>query len=269
MSTSLQPETGRGESVFLPRLILGTLLFVSVFLPSLLQPALTRLYSYLYHSSFYRFSAFETIETILCYAVIEILFTYKFGRNPHLRIDVQGSRQRSTSNTATSIDENGNTVTPKPKLPKMRRPSKRWGEIFIYAAPLLLMDFTMIKKFAGVPICDIRASGNYHRHIPSYHLVDHNSTTATGSGTAVLSLRDPRVYLPADLQESRLLYRSAPTCHPSSARASPAGRQNLEKDGYLPDPSRIGWQSTASREQLQSFVDQSFISRLPRAGRRE
>ncbi|KAF7514247.1 hypothetical protein GJ744_000017 [Endocarpon pusillum] len=183
MATSLQPETGRGESVFLPRLLLGTLLFVSVFLPSLLQPALNRLYSYLYRSSFYRFSAFETIETIICYAVIETLFTYKFGRNPHLRIDVRGSRQKSASNTAsntaTSIDENGNTVTPNPKLPKMRRPSKRWREIFIYAAPLLLMDFTMIKKFAGVPIGDVRASGNYHRDIPFYHLVDQNSTTAT------------------------------------------------------------------------------------------
>ena len=49
----------------------------------------------------------------------------------------------------------------KPKAPKMRRPSKRMGELVTYAAPLLLMDFTMIKKFAGVPVSDIRQSGGY------------------------------------------------------------------------------------------------------------
>ena len=48
-----------------------------------------------------------------------------------------------------------------PKLPKMKRPSQRMWEMFIYAAPLFLMDMTMIKKYAGVPIADIIVTGGY------------------------------------------------------------------------------------------------------------
>jgi cholesterol 25-hydroxylase len=43
----------------------------------------------------------------------------------------------------------------------MRRPSKRLGETLIYAAPLLLMDFIMVKKFAQVPLDDILSSAGY------------------------------------------------------------------------------------------------------------
>jgi cholesterol 25-hydroxylase len=146
------------NSVFLPRLILISLLFVAICLPSLFQPGLSRLYSYLYQSSFYRFSGFETVETIFFYVLIEPLFTYKFGRNPHRRIDVRGTPQ-----IKATLDEYGNSSSSSSKLkvPKMRRPSERMGELLLYGAPLFLMDLTMIKKFAGVPVSDIRASGNY------------------------------------------------------------------------------------------------------------
>ena len=47
------------------------------------------------------------------------------------------------------------------KVPEMQRPSKRMGEATTYVSPLLLMDLMMIKKFAGVPMSDIRDSGDY------------------------------------------------------------------------------------------------------------
>jgi cholesterol 25-hydroxylase len=135
-------------SVFCPRMVLGFLLFVAVFIPSVLQPLLSRLYSFLYQSPFYRFSGFETMETVLCYIIIEPLYTYKFGRNPQMRIDMRGAGLQKKDNG-------------KPKVPKMRRPLKRAGELVTYASPLLMMDFTMIKKFAGVPVSDIRQTGGY------------------------------------------------------------------------------------------------------------
>ncbi len=127
------------------RLALGTLLSAVLF-PSLYQPALSGLWQYLYKSSFYRFSGFETLLTIISYIIIEPLYTYKFGKHPHLRIDVRGRQNDAISH---------------PKLPKMRRPQQRLGEIAVYIGPLLFLDFTLIKKFAGVPIEDIRASGGY------------------------------------------------------------------------------------------------------------
>ncbi len=222
MPAPTQAETakGRGASVLLPRLVLATLLSVSIFLPALAQPALSRLYSSLYQSAFYHFSCFETLETILCYAVIEVLFTYRFARNPQLRIDVRGSAHRGNDASMMTSDGNGKTVTTMPKLPKMRRPSKRGREFLIYAAPLLLMDFTMIKKFAGVPISEIRASGNYHAPLPLQHLADENSTT---TATLITSSTDntisPSFLLPtlhnftlsSPLQLTRALPPTTPT----------------------------------------------------------
>ena len=136
------------NSVLYPRIILGTILAIAILMPAVVQPFLSRLYAYLYQSIFYRFSGFETVETVLCYIIIEPLYTHKFGRNPQLRIDMRGAALRESASS-------------KPRLPKMRRPSKRMGELLVYAAPLFAMDFTMIKKFAGVPVADIRESGGY------------------------------------------------------------------------------------------------------------
>jgi cholesterol 25-hydroxylase len=65
-----------------------------------------------------------------------------------MRIDVRGAGNQKADKA-------------KPKVPKMQRPSKRMGELVTYASPLLMMDFTMIKKFAGVPVSDIRQTGGY------------------------------------------------------------------------------------------------------------
>ncbi|MCJ1395097.1 hypothetical protein MMC18_007978 [Xylographa bjoerkii] len=138
----------RIPSVWVPRMILYAIVLTGIFLPSIYESFLSNLWTFLYNSRFYRFSGFETFETVLCYIIIEPFYTYKFGRNPNLRIDVRASKQKASGSE-------------RPKIPKMRRPSKRMGEMFVYTAPLLMMDFTMIKKFAGVPVADIRQSGGY------------------------------------------------------------------------------------------------------------
>ncbi|MCJ1320280.1 hypothetical protein MMC15_005618 [Xylographa vitiligo] len=138
----------RIPSVWVPRIILYSVILTGLLLPALYEPLISALWTILYNSPFYRFSGFETFETVLCYITLEPFYTYKFGRNPHLRFDVRGLKQRISGSE-------------QPKIPKMRRPSKRMGEMFIYVAPLLMMDFTMIKKFAGVSVADIRRSGGY------------------------------------------------------------------------------------------------------------
>lgn len=126
---------------------IGIFLLTAICVPSLYQPLLSRLWQNLSHSSLYRFSGFETLLTITCYAVLEPLYTYKFGHNPHLRIDVRSKAQKSDAS--------------RPPLPKMKRPKHRLGEFAIYAAPLLLMDSVLIKKYHGVPASEIRRSGGY------------------------------------------------------------------------------------------------------------
>ena len=146
---------GSGKA-FWPRSVLLVVLFFAICTPGLLQQPLSSLYGFLYRSAFYRFSGFETIETVLCYAIIETSYVCKFVRSPHLRID---RRVSSLQDSESSM----------PKLPKMRRPSKRISEIAIYIAPLLAMDFVMIKKFAGVPVADIRQTGGYPPIDPSQY----------------------------------------------------------------------------------------------------
>ncbi|MCJ1284951.1 hypothetical protein MMC26_004288 [Xylographa opegraphella] len=138
----------RVPSVWIPRICLHSIVLTGLLLPSIYESFLSTLWTALSGSSLYRFSGFETLETVLCYIIIEPFYTYKFGRNPNLRIDVRGSKWKGSGSE-------------RPKIPKMRRPSKRMGEMFIYIAPLLAMDLTMIKKFAGVPVADIRRSGGY------------------------------------------------------------------------------------------------------------
>lgn len=144
------------SQAFWPRSVLLIVLFFAISTPGLLQKPLSSIYGYLYRSAFYRFSGFETVETVLCYAIIETGYIYKFLRSPHLRIDKRGSSLQDTESS-------------RPKLPKMRRPSKRMGEIAIYIAPLLAMDFVMIKKFAGVSVADIRQAGGYPPIDPSQY----------------------------------------------------------------------------------------------------
>ena len=129
--------------VFLPRLVLGLTLGSAIAFPTLYQPFLDSLYAFLYTSSIYRASTFETFWTVIIYAFVEVFYVYKFGHNPQLRLAVQ---------------RDGNSIKP---IPKLTRPKHRVKEGLTYIAPLLLLDLTMIKKFGGVSVQDMALSGNY------------------------------------------------------------------------------------------------------------
>lgn len=154
------------SSVLLPRVILITIVSTGLFFPNLWQPLLDRLWSALYHSSFYQASYFETVLTVLSYGIIEPIYTARFGHNHDRRIDIR----RGVSDESEKSD--------RPPLPKMKRPQHRLPEMIVYVAPLLLMDLTMVKKFAGVDVSTIRRSAGYsptQRHVhatflaPSLH----------------------------------------------------------------------------------------------------
>lgn len=143
-------------SVIFPRLLIGALVVTCILFPSLYNHSISSLYRYLYKSRFYNLSTFETIETFMLYAILEPLYTVKFWNNPGLRLDIRGSNPKGLGD--------GSEI---PNWPRMRRPSRRLREMVTFAAPLLLMDLTMIKKFAGVSLPDIRRSGGYNA-VPSY-----------------------------------------------------------------------------------------------------
>lgn len=141
------PTSTASGSVLVPRLILSFLLVTSIFIPQLYTPILNSIYNTLYSSPVYRFSGMETLITVFFYALIEILYTIEFVMEPSLRIDVRGPSP---------------TPGEAPTRPSgMRRPSRRMGEIGLYILPLLMMDLTMVKKYAGVSIAEIRESANY------------------------------------------------------------------------------------------------------------
>lgn len=86
---------------------------------------------------------------MLCYFILEPLYTYKFAHSPERRIDRRGPAAKRRDTTSREIPF------------KMKRPSARGWEMLTYAAPLLAMDLSMIKKFAGVDVAAIRESGGY------------------------------------------------------------------------------------------------------------
>ena len=131
------------SSVFYLRVLLVFALASAIALPTLYQPLLNNIYAYLFTSSLYRSSTFETFWTVICYAIFEVSYTYRFGHNPHLRLAVQ---------------KDADTAKP---LPKLQRPKHRVAEGLTYITPLLILDLTMIKKFGGVPVRDMALSGNY------------------------------------------------------------------------------------------------------------
>ena len=179
-------------SVLVPRLILGIIITTAILFPSLYQPYLSAFYHFLHKSSFYRFSTFETIETTFFYALFEGIYNFKFMRNPTLRIDVRGKSYTSD--------------TESPELPKMRWPAERLFEAVTYIAPLLALDFTLIKKYAGVSVTDIRLSGGYSTEIT-------NGTIGEISGSFLL----PTIHN-ASLQSPLQLTRALPPHPPSSRR---------------------------------------------------
>lgn len=163
-----------------PRLILSLCLGSAIVFPTLYQPFLNRIYDYLFTSPIYLASTFETLWTVICYAIIEPAYTFKYAHSPQLRLAVQ---------------KDAGTTKP---IPKLRRPQHRIKESLTYIAPLLLFDLTMIKKFSGVPVHDMAISGNY----------DPNTVSLRGNFLAP-SLH--RFTLSSPLQIKRALPHAPPT----------------------------------------------------------
>ena len=131
------------SSIILPRVLLVILLGTAIVCPSIFQSTLDCLWGWLHELRIYQASTFETAWTVLVYAIVEPIYTYRFAHNPQLRL---------------AVLKNGDPSKP---LPKLQRPSKRVREGITYIIPLLAMDLTMIKKFHGVSVHDMAVSGNY------------------------------------------------------------------------------------------------------------
>ncbi len=207
------------NGVFYARLLLWTFVASAVFIPDFYQPALSALWMTLYNSSFYNLSTFETVLTVTSYAIFEPLYTRKFARNSHLRIDVRDAARHH----AHGANDRGRKAS-SPKLPKMKRPTKRLGEILLYIAPLLLMDLTMIKKFAGVPLDEIRTSGGYAplstvlgRNVGLAHYGINNTLQANNTGSIHATFLLPTLHN-FTLSSPFQLTRALPSLPPTSRR---------------------------------------------------
>ena len=145
------PDIRARSSILWPRIALSLLLGSAITFPSIYQPFLDGLYSYLLSSLIYKASTFETLWTVISYAVAEGSYIYKFLYYPRSRLAVQ---------------KDGDKIE---KLPKLQQPHERLREAVTYVTPLLLMDLLMIKKFAGVPVRDMAISGNYDPETVAIH----------------------------------------------------------------------------------------------------
>ena len=181
-------------SVLVPRAVLTFIVSSAILFPSLYQHLLNELYIFLYGSQLYNFSGFETLETVLCYMIIEPLYTVKFVRNPSMRIDVRPAKP----------DEQSPFSPSNPRRPKMLRLSRRLGEITTYVFPLVILDLTMVKKFADVSVESIRVSGGYER-------------LTSGTGLVSKSFLLPTFHN-FSLHSPVQLYRALPDCAPTSRR---------------------------------------------------
>ena len=212
---------------FLP-LLFWIFILTTILFPQIYQPLLTSLWTTLYASSFYQLSTFETTLTVVSYAYIELRYTYIFARRPEWRIDV-----RSASTLEEKLVRDGNVgetfqdesvkkglrQARGPKLPKMQRPHHRLREILVYVAPLLAMDLTMIKKFAGVPLNDIRVSGGY-APLSTPSSLEGGSYGFPSNTTATAGLIHPSFLLPTlhniTLNSPFQLTRALPPLAPTS-----------------------------------------------------
>ena len=180
------------------RLLLTPLLLTSLLTPTLYTPLLTKFWTFLRSNALYRASIFETLWTVLCYAIIEPSITAIFLRHPEWRFSSSSGKKRG-----------------KPR--GMRRPSHRKAEIFLYIAPLLAMDLTMIKKFADVELNNILLSGNY-----AASAYDFYSSSSVNSTTSQLFTPRKSFLLPTIHNFSTAsplqLTRALPEFAPSSRR---------------------------------------------------
>ena len=163
-ATENRHASNRTILVTILRWIIGSSLASAIFLPNIYQPALDLTWNTLSRLRVYRWSTFETFWTVFWYGAIEDLITIAFINNPEWRLAHQHKPYDALREQP-------------PRKPKgMRRPSRRGYEIMIYVLPLLAMDLTMIKKFAGVPLVDILTSGNYDTTRMSSLETTHKST---------------------------------------------------------------------------------------------
>lgn len=124
----------------------------AILLPGLYQPSLDYIWDVLRNNAIYKASTFETFWTVFCYAAIEPWMTWMFFQHPEWRL----------------VGKNKKNDQPLPRPHGIRRPSHRLLEGLTYIAPLLLLDLTMIKKFANVPLEAMLASGNYDPNLARY-----------------------------------------------------------------------------------------------------
>ncbi|KAF2453313.1 hypothetical protein BDY21DRAFT_356309 [Lineolata rhizophorae] len=173
------------------RVGLAFLLVTSILVPSIYQPTLDIIWNGLRYSTVYRWSSFETLWTVFCYAAIELPITVVFMNHPQWRI--------------IKDHEKAGGSQPKRTKPRgMRRPALRGPEIATYIAPLLLMDLTMIKKFADVPLEAMLASGNYDSAMVANSTVSRHRSTFLVPSLHNFTLSSP-------LQTRRALPEVAPT----------------------------------------------------------
>jgi cholesterol 25-hydroxylase len=190
MEDNAKMNTKHGDNalVLKLRLAIGGVFGTAILFPALYAPLLDPLWSWLQSNAIYRLSTFETLLTVLSYGIIEPWLTVIFLQHPEWRF---GSKKESE----------------RPKPRGMRRPSRRLGEIAMYVVPLLILDLTMIKKFADVPLKRMLESGNY-----DFHHHHHNRTHGHRATFLVPSLHNMTVTSPLQTQ------RALPTLPPSSRR---------------------------------------------------
>ncbi|KAF2490053.1 hypothetical protein BU16DRAFT_575518 [Lophium mytilinum] len=211
---NLQIGSKSSSRVFKLRVVFSTIFFTSIAIPSLYQSILELLWDYLKTSTFYQWSTFETIWTVACYTAIESLFLSVFDEE--MTVDFKGFRSEKTSNASSPVRTHRN-------LPRgMRRPSRRKSEALTYIFPLILMDLTMIKKFANVPLSAMLSSGNYDPGLLLQHPEPLTNSTLSTPFLSFGSQRHTTFLLPTlhnfTLSSPLQTHRALPPLAPTSRR---------------------------------------------------
>ncbi|GFZ44396.1 hypothetical protein JCM24511_02118 [Saitozyma sp. JCM 24511] len=135
------------RNLLIIRVVLCVTTSAAIAYPHLFQPAFDGIWVWLKARDLYNASIWETLLTISSYASIEAFYTSlvidpSWGNK---RIDLRPGRAHLYRNGTVLIRPYG----------------RRLRELLEYALPLLFLDMTMVKKFAGVPLEDIINSGGY------------------------------------------------------------------------------------------------------------
>jgi cholesterol 25-hydroxylase len=196
------------RTVLIPRIVLCLILFTTLALPSLYSSIITSIYSFLRSTAIYNLSAFETIEIFSWGLILLPLYAARFAKASAVcTFTPEGIPMASPTSVLPAFVPQG------PPLhfsqPFYRRAIAYSSESSGYMAAfmllnsiLLMLDFTFVKKYAGVSIGDIRESGGYSR-IP-----EAGQKNISGS---FLSLTFHNFTMSSPLQISRALPLEAPS----------------------------------------------------------